>query len=117
LPQHGGGLSAGDDLWEFEKHGKGVRFNRVLTGEIVDVPTALVTCPKGLDSWRLVEHLDSKMDISLQYGGVEFDGSSQVSLERLLQQLCRDGILSVAVQSDGGQLYVFSRLSASKAGN
>jgi hypothetical protein len=95
LPKRGQ-LPLGDELWEFERHGSGVRFTHVLTKAIVDAHTSPVAYPAGVDAWRLIEHLESKGIETLTHGSTEFAVTSKRPLERMIEQLSREGLLEVA---------------------
>lgn len=105
-----GSLAVGDQLWEFQRHGSGICFTRVPTNEIVDVHTALVTYPGGVDGWRFLLHPESMGIDAVKHGSVKFDATDQKSLHEMLRQLSHEGFI-VAVDP-GRDLYV---LPAEKA--
>lgn len=94
LPQQGQ-LPLDDALWEFLRHGSGVCFTHVSTHEVVDVPTYPVACPRGIDGWRLCQHLESRNIEILNHGPTEFDARNEKALERMLHQLSHEGVLDV----------------------
>lgn len=95
LPKRGQ-LPLGDELWEFERHGSGVCFTHVSTKAIADAHTSPVACPAGIDAWRLIQYLESKGIKKLTHGSTEFAVTSEKLLERMLEQLSREGLLDVA---------------------
>lgn len=103
LPKHGT-LQVGNGLWEFQRHGTGVCFTHVPGNEIVDVHAKPVAYPAGIDAWRLIQNLRSKGIETLRDGEAEFDATNEKSLEEMLQQFCREGLLDVSDQNCG--LYV-----------
>jgi len=97
LPKRGI-LSVGDDLWEFQRHGVGVCFTNIPAKEIVDAHVAPATQPGGIDSWRLVQYLESRGIGTLHHETMQYDATSTESLDAMLEQLCRMGLLIVANQ-------------------
>ena len=95
LPKQGQ-LALGDELWEFQRHGSGVCFTHVSTNAIVDAHACPVAHPAGIDAWRLIQYAESKSIETLTHGSTEFAVTSEKPLERMLEQLSREGLLDVA---------------------
>lgn len=93
-----GTLPVGDDFWEFQRHGSGVCFTQPSTGQTVDAHADPVAQTKGIDAWRLVQYLESKGIEELVEDGVDFDATSERSLQEMLEKLHRKGSLVLANQ-------------------
>ncbi len=96
-----GTVAFDESFWEFQKHGKGVRFCRIPAGEIVDVPVGVVAHPGALDAWRLLGHLESREIENLRHGTQQYCGTDERELQSLLRRLCEEGVL-IAVEDEKG---------------
>ncbi|MVF14714.1 hypothetical protein FT643_21485 [Ketobacter sp. MCCC 1A13808] len=84
-----GEIEIGGQIWMFNKHGVGLLFRNVSTGEIIDVHK-YVDNTEIFDSWRLEQFLDSI--------GVDY---SEYDLADCLAKLKDQGVIKSSVISDG----------------
>jgi hypothetical protein len=100
LARHGS-VSLDDSYWEFQKHGIGVLFRCVPSGEVVDVPIGLVKYPNAVDAWRFLNHLESREITKLRHGAHEYGATEERSLETLFHQLRDEGIMNAVAGENG----------------
>lgn len=93
LPRHGN-VGLDETFWEFQRHGVGVCFSRVPSGEIVDVPTGVADAPDAFDAWRLIEYLESRGIDELRHRGQAYRVTEGQALKLLLRRLAKDGVLT-----------------------
>jgi hypothetical protein len=89
-----GTVTALDKYWEFTRHGKGLRFEAVPSGVVVDVIEGAITDSEYFDAWRLCEYLQSVSVESLTFEGERFDAETSREIERLLQLMASRNLLS-----------------------
>lgn len=91
LPKFGS-VVAGDDYWEFSKHGKGVIFKRCADGIEVDVSSRVKDAPSSFDYWRLLTYLDSLevKRIGYQHENLSYD---EVGVKVICDDLLNEGVL------------------------
>jgi hypothetical protein len=69
LPKSGA-IFLNGDLWQFQRHGAGVRFLRNVDQFVVDVPN-LVTDADAFDSWRITQYFNSLRRTEVQEREIE----------------------------------------------
>jgi hypothetical protein len=92
-PKHGA-VTALDKYWEFTRHGKGLRFEAVPSGVVVDVTEGVFSDSEFFDAWRLGEYLESLSVESLTFEGERFDAETAREIERLLELMISRNLLS-----------------------
>lgn len=92
-PKHGS-ISAADKYWEFTRHGKGLRFETVPSGVVIDVTEGVFTGSEFFDAWRLGEYLESISVKALTFDGKRFDAENLRELEQLLQFMISRNLLT-----------------------
>ena len=92
LPRHGA-LVFDDDDWEFSQLGIGVCFTSVSTGAVVHARAWVFAYPAGFDAWRLAQYFESRGIAQISHGGRKFCATRKGWLGRLLDRLCREGLL------------------------
>jgi len=99
-----GSLELNGKRWTFKKHGGGVRFISDDTGQVVDAHRNVVSCPAGIDAWRLWQFLETTdtadLDIVGEVGGLE----NESKINELLSSLAAQGVVTPVEQCAG--LYV-----------
>lgn len=88
-----GAVTALDKYWEFTRHGKGLRFEEIPSGVVVDVTEGVFTSSEFFDAWRLGEYLESISVESLTFEGERFDAEASREIDRLLQLMTSRNLL------------------------
>lgn len=88
-----GAVTALDKYWEFTRHGKGLRFEEITSGVVVDVTEGVFTSSEFFDAWRLGEYLESISVESLTFEGERFDAEASREIDRLLQLMTSRNLL------------------------
>lgn len=88
-----GFLSVAGGYWEFEVHGKGVRFQSANTGVVVDVIEGVFRYPESFEGWRLVDYCESNGIESVEFEGGKYDAAEPRQLDALLVEMANRGVL------------------------
>ena len=88
-----GAVTAADEYWEFTRHGKGLRFEAVGNGVVVDVTEGIFAGSEFFDAWRLGEYLESISVVTLTFNGNCFDAEDGRQIERLLELMASQKLL------------------------
>lgn len=101
-----GSLELNGKRWTFKRHGSGFRFISDDSGHVIDAHRNVVSCPAGIDAWRLLQFLETidpaDFDIAGEAGGLE----DESKIDELLSSLAAQGVITPVVQGVG--LYVES---------
>jgi hypothetical protein len=76
-----GFLNDNGAIWQFKRHGLGVRFVCQSSNKVIDAHVIRLDYPRSFDAWSIVQYIES-------LGGEDI---SRKSVEKELRELCGEG--------------------------
>jgi len=99
-----GSLELDGEMWEYKRHGLGLRFINKQNGQVIDAHRNIVSNPDGIDAWRLTQYFEaietSQLGISIQDSNLK----DEKKIKELLSRLDTEGIIVQVTNVSG--LYV-----------